>query len=703
VAYGDGGLWVVDSVAHDLFEIDPATDSLKLTVPLDMQPSALLIGAEGIWVAGYANATVEKLDPNSGRVIGRVPVGNGPTAVVAGAGSLWVANSLDSTVSRIDPSKLTVTATVAVGSGPTALADAGGEVWVANQYSGTISRIDPRRAQEVGSIRVGGDPTGLAVSGPRVWVSVAADTSTHRGGTLTMVTPSVLASSSPDSLGTIDPAFFHGANTAQFMGLAYDSLVNVQQSPGADGLRLVPDLALSLPTPTDGGKVYTFQLRPGIRYSDGQLVRASDFRRTFERLFRVSSPAVSSLQDFVGAGPCTRSPGTCDLAQGIVTNDATGTITFHLTAPSPGFLYGFTEGAFTAPIPPGTPDHETGQNSVPGTGPYEIASISADEIRFVRNPFFREWSHAAKPDGYPDSIVWRTVASDEAAVTEIEQGRADWLLGSIPVSQFDQLELQDPSIVHSNPAFSVDFLPINTHLAPFNDLRVRQALNYAVDRAKIVSMYGGPSFATPTCQLIMPGLPGYSAYCPYTTDPSPDGAYHGPDMATARRLVAQSGTEGDRIDIWGDPNEGTVPPTVLTYVAGLLSSLGYQVHVHDFTSANATPAFWDSIQLSDDGDISTGPYPSTFIPLFTSCGGSFSNGYYCNPALDRQMQEAGQLEGTDLGAASTLWASIDRQLTDAAVWLPTVNLRDVEIVSNRMSNYEYGPIDGFLADQAWLK
>jgi peptide/nickel transport system substrate-binding protein len=299
--------------------------------------------------------------------------------------------------------------------------------------------------------------------------------------------------------------------------------------------------------------------------------------------------------------------------------------------------------------------------------------------------------------------VWRTVASDEAAVTQIEQGRADWLLGQIPLAQYDQLELKDPALLHSNPEFADEFLPINTNVAPFNDVRVRQALNDAVDRAEIVRLYGGPAFATPTCQLIPPGMPGYQRYCPYTADPSSDGAYHGPDMALARSLVAQSGTLGERVDIWGDPTEGTVPPTVLSYVAGVLSSLGYDVHVHTFTFANATPAFWDGIQLSDDGDIGIGPYPSSFVPRFTSCGGSFSNGYYCNPALDFEMQEAGQFEGTDLGRASTLWAAIDRQLTDAAVWVPTVNLRDVEITSSRLGNYEYNPIEGFLADQAWVK
>jgi len=136
---------------------------------------------------------------------------------------------------------------------------------------------------------------------------------------------------------------------------------------------------------------------------------------------------------------------------------------------------------------------------VPGTGPYKIVSNTPVEIRFVRNPYFREWSHAAQPSGNPNEIVWQTAPTMQAAVTAVEQGHADWLEGSPPYAQYHQLELQNPGQLHNNPQWSVAFLPLNTHLAPFDDLRVRQALNYAIDRAKLAQLYGGPAFATPAC------------------------------------------------------------------------------------------------------------------------------------------------------------------------------------------------------------
>jgi YVTN family beta-propeller protein len=704
IAYGAGGLWVADSAADELFEIDPVSGSPRRTLPLDLQPSAVVLADGAIWVAGYGDATVEKIDPASGRTTGRVHVGNGPVALAFAAGSLWVANSLDATVSRVDPATLAVVSTIPVGSGPSALAAGTGSVWVANQYSGTVSRIDPRRNQIAVNVDVGGSPTSLMMDSGLLWVGVASGSGSHRGGTLVIVAQDILATSAPTPLGSVDPAFYDSANNPQFTGLAYDSLVTFQQSPGTDGLRLVPDLAVAVPVPADGGATYTFRIRPGIRYSDGQWLRASDFRRGIERLFRVGSPGSSLFAGIIGAAACVRRPGSCDLARGIATDDAAGTVTFHLTAPDPEFLFKLTEFAFSAPIPPGTPDHETGSRTVPGTGPYQVASVSSSEVRFVRNPFFREWSHAAQPTGNPDSIVWQTVPTAQAGVAAVEQGRADWFFGQIPAAAYQQLELQDPAQLHSNPQFGVNFLPFNTNLAPFNDVRVRQALNYAINRNEIVQLYGGPSFATPTCQPIAPGLPGYVPYCPYTLHPSPAGTWTAPDLARARQLVAESGTLGERVDLWGSPDQGFVPPSTTAYVASVLRALGYRVTVHLVPIATITEAMWERIQLSTEGNwVASYPDPSSYIPGFFACDGGTSNGYYCNPALDREMQQAQLLELSSPAKAAALWAEIDRQLTDAAVWVPTVTQRDVEVTSRRLGNYQYNPVWGFLADQSWIR
>jgi peptide/nickel transport system substrate-binding protein len=696
VAFGSGELWVADSTARTLTEIDATTGSVRRRLALDLPPSAIAFSPGAIWVAGYDGATVEKFDPRTGRSVLRVRVGNGPAALALGAGALWVANSLDGTVSRVKLATGAVVSTIPVGSGPTALVVDTGAVWVANQYSGSISRIDPRVNRVTATLGVNGTPTSLAVGLHRMWVGATADGSAHRGGTLTLLQTARFSS--------IDPASYNVAEPAQFTGLTYDTLVTFERAGGPSGLRLVPDLALGLPVATDHGTVYRFRLRPGIRYSDGRPVEAADFRRAIERLFRVGSPGSDYYGGIIGAGACTRRPMRCDLSRGIRADDATGTVVFQLTAPDPDFLFKLTEFAYSVPVPAGTSDHDLGHTPLPGTGPYRIAAADATEVRFVRNPFFREWSHAAQPDGDPDVIVWQYSPRQRAAATAIEQGRADWGFFAIPPAQLRALQIRYPGQLHANPAFIVDFVHLNTHRAPFNDVRVRRALNYAVDRGRIAAMYGGPTVATPTCQPLAPGLLGYRRYCPYTLHPRTDGAWGAPDLARARRLVRASGTRGEHVDLWGESDQNFVPRQAPFYVAAVLRSLGYRIRIHLAPSPSVTVAMRRRHQLSVDGDwLADYPSPSSYIPQFFSCGGGNGNGYYCDPRLDRKMREASRLEPLHPARAAALWTEIDHQLTDNAGWVPTVNLANVDLVSARLQNYQYNPVWGFIVDQAWLR
>jgi YVTN family beta-propeller protein len=696
LAFGGGRLWVADSSTRALYEVDPSTGDRLRAVPLEASPTAIVFGAGALWVADYSSATVLKVNPGSGRVIGTVHVGTGAGSLAFAVGDLWVANSLDSTVSRIDPATLTVRATIPVDSGPSEVIAAGGSVWVADQYSRSVSRIDPRRDAVSATVAVGGMPTSLTAGDGRLWLGVDASGASNRGGTLVIASVARFPS--------VDPAFFNFAPPPAFDGLAYDTLVTFAHTGGVDGLRLVPDLALTLPTPTDGGRTYAFWLRPRIRYSNGTAVRAGDFRRAIERLFRAGSPGTDFYTTIVGAAACVRRPKSCDLSHGIVTDDAARTVVFHLTAPDPEFLYELTEQDYTAPVPPGTSSHNTALTPIPGTGPYRIARADRTGVYFARNPFFREWSHAAQPNGHPNMIVWRYLPSQNDAAGAVQRGRADWFDGLIPLADYRQLAIQSPAQLHTHPLFGVEFFAINTHLAPFDNVLVREALNYAIDRRAIAQMYGGPAFATPTCQPLAPGLPGYRRYCPYSSHFSATGAYTGPDVTHAKRLVAQSGTYGEHVDVWGSPDEGYIPPDVAAYTADVLRSLGYRTTLHLVPIASITKAMYPRFQLSTTGDwIADYPDPSSYIPPFFSCNGSDSNGYVCDPALDRKMRKAAFLELDAPAAANTLWTSIDHTLTNRADWVPTVNVREVDLVSQRLGDYQFNPAWGFLVDQSWVR
>jgi peptide/nickel transport system substrate-binding protein len=694
VAFGAGSLWVADSTDHALIELDPATGSIRRTLTLDLAPTALAVHAGLIWIAGYERGVLEEIDSRSGEIVDTVAVGQGPSAVAAGSTGIWVANSLDATVTRIDPNTGSVKATIPVPSGPAAIVATEESVWVASADVGVLSEIDPRQNEIVSSGRVGGRPSALVSTDERIWVGTRSRGESHRGGTLTLIRSGAFA--------TIDPGLGF-ENAAQFLRLAHNTLVTFQAASGPAGLRLLPDLAVALPRPANGGTSYRFRLRPDIRYSDGKKLRARDFRRAIERLFRLRSPGASYYTGLVGAPRCERHPRRCQLAQGIETDDAGRTVVFRLRAPDPDFLYKLTVLAYSTPVPPGIPDRDIGATAIPGTGPYRFRTINARGLRFERNPFFREWSHTAQPAGNPDAIVWRYAPSLRSAVNEVERGRADWLLGPIPPAELRSLQLRYPSQVHVNPTPTVDFISLNTHRRPFDDVRVRRALNFAIDRAKIAGWYGGPAVATPLCQPLTPGLLGYRRYCPYTRDPRSDGRWSGTDLARAKRLVAASGTLGERVDVWGSSDE-LVPPQVPPYIAQVLRSLGYLVQLHLAPLASITPTMRRTLQLSAEGDwLPDYPAPSAYLPLFFGCDGGHSHGYFCDPRLDRQMRRATTLQLTHPEQAATLWAAINRQLVDQAAWVPTVNVQFVEFVSKRVRNYQFNPVGGFIPHLVWLR
>ena len=254
---------------------------------------------------------------------------------------------------------------------------------------------------------MGGAPGALVAAGGTLWVTAAATGTSHRGGTLNVVARA--------PLDTIEPANIFAGDFA-VAGMVYDHLVAFRRAAGAAGTTLVPDLATAIPAPVDGGRTYAFRLRKGICYSTGEPVRASDLRRGIERAFlQPNTYGRANYSGVVGADACRPKLPTCDLARGIDTDDATGSVTFHLLKPDPEFLYKLSLPVASA-VPPDTSDFKVGSDPIPATGPYMIARFNPRvALELVRNPYFREWSRAAKPDGYPDGIVFRAVDDGDAS------------------------------------------------------------------------------------------------------------------------------------------------------------------------------------------------------------------------------------------------------------------------------------------------
>ena len=697
VAYAPAGVWVANSVDGTVVRIHPVTGTASRPIPVDAGADAIAVGDGAVWVTSESAGILSRVDPGVGSVTATIHVGNGPVAVAAGAKGVWVANSRDATVSRVDPATDRVTL-IEVGEGPSGVAVApdGSSVWVSNELAGTLSRIDPAVGRVVKTGTVGDLPQGVAANGHTAYIAVRGSSGAHRGGTLTVAVANPADTYHVAVPKALDPAY--GYALWELLTLTNDGLVGYGRSGGAESYKVVPDLAVTLPTVSDGGRTYTFQLRPGIRYSTGMPVRPADIRRGIERALLTSGDTVPSsyLSGIVGATGCVKAPKRCDLRQGIVADPASGTVTFHLTAADPDFLYKLALPIADA-VPAGTPLHA--HLPLPATGPYKIAGydLKRSVIRLERNRRFRLWSAAAQPDGFPDQIVERFGYTGESAVHAVEGGAAD-LTADGPDQTWSpaltsRLRTRYSSRLYHAPATGTVAVWLNTRLPPFDDLRVRRALNYAVDRNHLVELAGGPDVAQVGCQVLPPNTDGYRRYCPYTLEPNADGAYGGPDLIKARRLVAASGTKGQPVTVWfydipiGRRNGA--------YLVSVLRSLGYQARLRTVPHVGLS---WRPTRQAGVGGWA-GDYPSPnnfFSPLFT-CRSydparpnkNLNAAGFCSRRIDAEIARARALQTSDPPAASRLWSRIDRRITDQALWVVIRTQLAPDFVSRRIGNYTF--------------
>jgi YVTN family beta-propeller protein len=704
LAVAGGGLWVASGVEGNVHRIDLTDGGALRTVPIGAIPTALVAGEGALWVASEESNTVSRLDARTGQVVRAIRVGNGPSALASGEGAVWVTNRHDGTVSRIDPTRNAVSAVIPIGGEPGALAVGGGSVWVARGTKGTVARVDPDRLAVAEEVPTGGSPAALALDHGDLWATAVASPSSHRGGTLRALSY---------GWGTfaIDPLDEWGYNpvTWQASSLAYDGLVAYRRV-GGSAPGLVGALATDAPAPSRDGLTYRFTLRPDVHYSDGALVQPEDFRASIERVLRIGSASFPPMfSGIVGAPRCR--PERCDLSRGIETDRSARTVTVHLTRPDGDFLHKLTT-PFAFVVPADTPVRSTRNHPPPGTGPYRVAAWDDRHGgAFVRNPHFRSWSPEARPPGFADRIEVRQEKRDiQAQIADVDRGRADLVpVGDLFASHLSRrglaaLAARVPGQLTSGPQPTTEWMFLNVRMRPFDDPRVRRALNFATDRARIVELAGGPEVAVATCQIVPTAFPGHEPYCPYTDAPSKGGGWTGPDMERARALVQASGRAGERVIV-------RVPSfrrSFGRYFTGLLDDLGFraslQVEGLDqyFARINDPRS---RVQIGFAGYASDFESPSLILDTAFRCPTGDrdyeeNHSRLCDRRLTRQFEGA---LASPVAESAEAWAAADRRITDLAAAVPLTNHRVVALVSKRAGNVQHHLQWSTLLDQMWVR
>ncbi len=462
-----------------------------------------------------------------------------------------------------------------------------------------------------------------------------------------------------DDLATLDPAIGYDWTNWPAEKLVFDGLLDYDS-----GTTITPRLAESLPQVNADATVYTFKLRKGVKFSNGREFTADDVIYTLTRVLdpKTSSPGSGFFTGIKGAQEFIA--GTATSVEGIKALDPY-TVEFTLTAPDVTFLNKMALNfAFIVPKEEVAKAGENFGHAPVGTGPFTLKEWkSGESLTFVRNP-----NYFMTDLPYLDQITIQVGVAPDVALLRLEKGDIQLMGDPPPGADWARISA-DPawkSRLEKQPQVSTIYIAINTTTAPFDKPEVRQALNYAIDKQRIIQLLNGRG--TVANQVLPPLMPGF--------DKSYTGYEYNPDKAKA--LLTQAGfpngfeTSIECISV--DPQ-----PKLCESFQQDLAKVGIKLTINTLAAPNViddagngrTPLTWSG----GLGWIQDYPDPDDFYGPILGCGSNTPGGWnwprYCNDALDKQSKDL--LAMTNRDARLTAYAPLFKSLMDAAVWVPVYN------------------------------
>ena len=478
-----------------------------------------------------------------------------------------------------------------------------------------------------------------------------------------------------DDVATLDPAIGYDWQNWSMIKSLFDGLMDYE--PGTTTLR--PGLAESYEISPDG-KTFTFVLRDGVKFHNGRVMTSEDVKYSLDR---VTNPKTQSPgAGFFGAiaGFDAMAAGTAESLSGVTTPDAK-TVKIELSRPDATFLH--VMGLNFASVVPKEAVEAAGADfgrQPVGTGAFSLAEWTLGQrVVFKKNP---DYWRANVPS--LDTITFEIGQEPIVAMLRLQNGEIDIPGDGIPPAKFTEV-MGNPEMakqVVEGGQLHTGYITMNTRMKPFDDVKVRQAVNMAINKDRIVQIINGR--AVPANQPLPPSMPGYVK----------DFAGYKYDVAAAKALLAESGHEGGfETELFvanTDPQ-----PRIAQAIQQDLAAIGIKASIQSLAQANViaaggAPDGAAMIWSGGMGWIADFPDPSNFYGPILGCAGAVEGGWnwswYCNEELDKKAVEADSIaDPAKAEERYKLWGEIYTAIMADAPWVPVFNEQRYTIKSARMT------------------
>jgi ABC-type transport system substrate-binding protein len=490
------------------------------------------------------------------------------------------------------------------------------------------------------------------------------------GGATSHVTGGTLNVDLATDVDSTDPALAYMNTSWEIEYATGLKLVNYPDAEAPRGSRVTPEAAAGLPRISHGGRVYDFTVKAGFtKFSNGEPVTAKSFARTFARILdpELNSPAVTFASDV------TRVHAKGD--HFVIT----------LKKPAPDFLARLAMPFFAA-VPVGLPVLQNGVTTPPSAGPYYISHREIGKsIVLQRNPYYK----GPRPHRLA-KVVYTIGNSPDATYLRIEKGEADYAINGVPPSQYGSIAQQygiNKGRFFVRPLLGIQYFALNTQRPIFkNNLQLRRAINYAIDRHAML-MQGGYLAGKRTDQILPPGIDGFKDANLYPLA--------GANVPLAKKL-AKGHTRDGKVTFYTSTSASSQAiAQVLQYN---LKQIGLDVDVRSFPSPVLLSKMGTKGEPFDIGQhawVADYADPFDFVNVLldgTQIGpeNNVNFSYFDDPKFVKEMQHAATLHGDARAAA---YAKTDKDIMwNAAPWVVRANMNNRIFVSKKVGCFTYNPI-----------